>query len=76
MRRHGTLGAAYQMIQPDETARSQRHTPVALRLVFDAAQATLDRRLYRGNPHPIGSEGIACHFNICLMQNVAPVSLH
>ena len=29
--------AAYQMIQPGETARSHRHTPAALRLVLDAA---------------------------------------
>src|SRR4051794_668057 len=29
--------AAYQMIQPGETARSHRHTPSALRLVLDAA---------------------------------------
>jgi gentisate 1,2-dioxygenase len=29
--------AAYQMIQPGETARSHRHTPNALRLVLDAA---------------------------------------
>ena len=29
--------AAYQMIQPSETARSHRHTPAALRLVLDAA---------------------------------------
>jgi gentisate 1,2-dioxygenase len=28
--------AAYQMIQPGETARSHRHTPAALRLVLDA----------------------------------------
>jgi gentisate 1,2-dioxygenase len=31
------LVAAYQMIQPGETARSHRHTPAALRLVLDAA---------------------------------------
>ena len=31
------IGAAYQMIQPGETARSHRHTPAALRLVLDAA---------------------------------------
>ena len=30
------LVAAYQMIQPGETARSHRHTPAALRLVLDA----------------------------------------
>ena len=30
--------AAYQMIQPGETARSHRHTPAALRLVLDAAE--------------------------------------
>jgi Cupin domain len=29
------LVAAYQMIQPGETARSHRHTPAALRLVLD-----------------------------------------
>ena len=29
--------AAYQMIQPGETARSHRHTSAALRLVLDAA---------------------------------------
>jgi len=29
--------AAYQMIQPGETARSHRHTPAALRLVLDTA---------------------------------------
>jgi gentisate 1,2-dioxygenase len=29
--------AAYQMIQPGETARSHRHTPAVLRLVLDAA---------------------------------------
>ena len=30
--------AAFQMIQPGETARSHRHTPAALRLVLDAAE--------------------------------------
>jgi gentisate 1,2-dioxygenase len=32
-----TLIAAYQMVMPNETARSHRHSPNALRLVLDAA---------------------------------------
>jgi gentisate 1,2-dioxygenase len=32
-----SIVAAYQTIQPGETARSHRHTPAALRLVLDAA---------------------------------------
>jgi gentisate 1,2-dioxygenase len=31
-----TMVAAYQMVEPNETARSHRHTPNALRLVLDA----------------------------------------
>ncbi len=35
-----TLVAAYQMVKPNETARSHRHRPNALRLVIDAAPET------------------------------------
>lgn len=35
-----TMVAAYQMVRPQETARSHRHTPNALRLVVDAAPET------------------------------------